>query len=186
RKERRQEGAARWSGAGGDHGGELAQLDEDEGGAEHKGDAHRAVELAGVPLDHREARHTAGEARHQQTGGLDGDAAQIEQLLARRPARGRIAQYGVAREEARKHHDVAEQENPEAVADHDAFRRRPSVTVPARVTFLAGGGFSFRRWIAGEFDGAHVAAPSAASASRRCLRLARSIRATSSAGMTYC
>ena len=61
--------------------------------------------------------------------GLDRDIAQVEQLVAARAARGLPVQHGVGGEERREHDDVAEQEDPEAVADDDALRRR---TAPCR------------------------------------------------------
>jgi hypothetical protein len=46
---------------------------------------------------------------------------EIEQILPARPARRLGGQHGIGREERREHDDVAEQEDPEAVADDDAL-----------------------------------------------------------------
>ena len=55
----------------------------------------------------------------------DRDVLEIEQLRAVRAAGGLPRQHRIGREEAGEHHDVAEQEDPEAVAGHDPLRRRP-------------------------------------------------------------
>ena len=72
----------------------------------------------------------------QQAGGFDAGVAKIEQFGAGGAARGLADQHGVGRKEGGEHHDVAEQEDPEAEADHDPLRRRaaigsdPGVAVP--------------------------------------------------------
>src|SRR5271156_2861554 len=104
----------------------------------------------------------------------------IEQLRSARPAGGRVDQHRVGREESGEHDDVAEQENPKAVAHDDAFGwhaasyprgRRPavgnSVVAPGR-----------------GLEGAH-GVTGVVSSSPRAARLARSMRATSSAGTMY-
>ena len=52
------------------------------------------------------------------------DVAQVEQLPPARPARRLPDQHRVGREKGGEHDDVAEQENPEAIADDDALRRQ--------------------------------------------------------------
>src|SRR3954447_1854016 len=66
---------------------------------------------------------TAGKTRGEKKAGLDCDVAQVEQLAPARPARRLAEQYGVSREERRKHHHVAEDEDPEAIAGDDALGR---------------------------------------------------------------
>ena len=72
----------------------------------------------------RRWRPAAGEAREQEAGSLERDVGEVEQVLAARAASGLVGQHGVGGEERREHHDVAEQEDPEAVADEDPLRGR--------------------------------------------------------------
>ena len=110
------------------------------------------------------------------------DIAEIEQLASARPARGRVRQHRIAREERREHDDVAEQEDPEAVADDDPLRRgaagamlRP---VPGRRADAAIG-----CCVVAVSSASPRAGRQRRSRGARAARLARSIRATSSAGM---
>ena len=66
----------------------------------------------------------AGEARKQEAGGLDRDIVQVEKIFAARPSRGLSGEHRIGGEKRREHDDVAEQEDPEAVADDDALRGR--------------------------------------------------------------
>ena len=66
----------------------------------------------------------AGETRKQEAGGLDRDIVQVEQIFAARPSRGLAGEHRIGGEKRREHNDVAEQEDPEAVADNDALRCR--------------------------------------------------------------
>jgi hypothetical protein len=70
-----------------------------------------------------ERAHATGEAREQQAHGLDQDIAAIEQLEPVWPAGGVVGQHGIGREQGREHHDVAQQEQPEAEARHHVDRR---------------------------------------------------------------
>ena len=122
----------------------------------------------------------AGKARCQQAGGLDRDIAQIEQLARRsvRPPSARAARHRLRR--SREHHHVAEQEDPEAVAGNDPLRRRAVVH----------GRRARRRLGCMSVDAMRSLRPSRRSPHsvmrpRRAATLARSIRATSSAGITY-
>ena len=49
------------------------------------------------------------------------DDVEVKQIPTARPAGGLVHQHRIGGEERRKHHDVAEQEDPEAVADNDAL-----------------------------------------------------------------
>ena len=56
---------------------------------------------------------------------VDRDEASAETTAAGiRAAGGRVREHGEGREQRRKHDDIAEQEDPEAVADDDPLRRR--------------------------------------------------------------
>src|SRR4029077_13877399 len=77
------------------------------------------------------------------------------------------------------HHYVAEQEDPEAEAGHDPLRCGSGVACFQAVQMM---------WVAmpvGYRHRAHHALPAALTRLRRSSRLARSMRATSAAGMTY-
>ena len=58
--------------------------------------------------------------------GLDRDIAQVEQLVRRSVRPPSARQHRIGREEGREHDDVAEQEDPEAVAGDDALGRGPA------------------------------------------------------------
>ena len=64
----------------------------------------------------------AGVARGQKASGLDRDADLIEQLSTGRTARSRMHEHRVGGEQRREHHDVAKQEDPEAIGDDDPLR----------------------------------------------------------------
>ena len=115
------------------------------------------------------------------------DIAQIEQIPPARAARGRIHQHRVGREERGEHDDVAEQEDPEAVANDDALGQQSALAV------LRCGCRSAIRVCPGDSDRGRRPPGialigltcSRASASLRARRLARSMRATVAAGMIY-
>ncbi len=90
---------------------EQAGQDEGDLGPQH---------VADVGGDDRQA---ADEAREQQESGLDRDRLQVEQFQRPRAAGGRTRQHRVGRIEAGEHHEVAEQEHPEAEGGDDALRR---------------------------------------------------------------
>src|ERR1700721_3380 len=92
--------------------------------------------------------------------------------------------HRIGGEKRRKHNDVAEEKDPEAIADNDALRcrvgviqsdcgRTPRLPAPA----VAG--------VRACLKGRHERASTVATASPRARRLARSMRATSSAGISY-
>src|SRR3984957_21192718 len=64
----------------------------------------------------------AGKTRKQEAGGLDRDIVQVEKIPAARPSRGLPGEHRIGGEKRREHDDVAEQEDPEAVADNNALR----------------------------------------------------------------
>ncbi len=68
-------------------------------------------------------------AREQQGAGLQRHPRHLDDLPRRRPAGRRAPQHGVGREEAGEHDDVAEQEDPEAVADDDPLAGRAGLAV---------------------------------------------------------
>ena len=188
REEGREERAARRACPLRDHARELVHLDGEKCGAEQEGHGHRAIEPGSAMRSGADAGEAAGEAREQQAGRLDRDVPQVEQLAAARSACRVADQHRVGREEGREHDDVAEQEDPEAVADDDALRTSPPAACPSVCWWYddsrscRGDAGHFGR---GCVDGAHGAACSRASAAPRALRLARSMRATVSAGMMY-
>src|SRR5439155_20819837 len=61
----------------------------------------------------------AGVARRKKATGFDRNAALVEQLHATWTASGRVREHGVNGKDRRKHHDVAQEEDPKAVANHD-------------------------------------------------------------------
>ncbi len=77
-----------------------------------------------------------GVAREQQAEGLDEHIAEIEQLAPGRSAGGVARQDRIGGKQSRKHHDVAQDEEPEPVGDDDAHRvparRRPPVRARLR------------------------------------------------------
>ena len=133
RKERRQERAARRTRAVRDEIGELASFKREKAEAKDTGQRHRDLEKHRVAGIGRDAGKTAGKTRGQQQSSLDGDIAQIEQIVARRPARGLPVQHGVGGKERREHDHVAEDEDPETVAGDDPLGRGavPAAVAPA-------------------------------------------------------
>ena len=77
----------------------------------------------------REARHPAGEAREEQTRRLRRRVVQIEELLRSGAAIARLDQHCIGGKETGEENDVGEDEDPEAVADDDALRRRAAGAV---------------------------------------------------------
>jgi hypothetical protein len=69
---------------------------------------------------------------------LDASRHAVSMFRAGRPTRGLADQNGVGRKEGGEHDDVAEQEDPEAVADHDPFRRGAAVGSCSGVAMSAG------------------------------------------------
>ena len=53
------------------------------------------------------------------------DVAAVEQLQPVGPAGGVVGQHGIGREQGREHHDVAQQEQPEAEAGDDSIGAGP-------------------------------------------------------------
>jgi hypothetical protein len=109
--------------AAGDHVGELANLESDESGPEHEREHRKEVGVDATPRIDRQRHHPARVARGEQTSGLDRDADLIEQLRAGRTARSRMHEHCVGGKERREHHDVAEEEDPEAVGNNDPLWR---------------------------------------------------------------
>src|SRR5581483_3229533 len=105
-----------------------------------------------------------------------GDDVEVEQLALERAAGGLVEQHRVGGEEAREEHEVAQEEDPESVADDDAERRRPARAVAARL--VRRGGVADPVGIAmaerGAVGGAHDAC--ASRALRRAARAWRSMR----------
>src|SRR5438067_7015196 len=124
----------------------------------------------------------AGKTRGEKKPGLDCDVAQVEQLAPARPARRLAEQHGVGREERRKHDHVAENEYPEAIAGDDAFGGGAGMRYAGR--FHAMQMMRVAVWICDRRVG-HHAVPGWLASARRSAMLARSICATSAAGMTY-
>ena len=118
-EERGKKSAALRGGAAGDHVGELADLEIEERGTEHESDQRKEVGVDASPRTDRQRHHSAGVARDKKTSGLDRDADLIEQLGAGRTARGRVHEHRVGGKQRREHHDVAQQEDPEAIGNDD-------------------------------------------------------------------
>src|SRR4051794_12506447 len=179
REERGQESAARRAIAAGNEISELAKLNDEKDEAEQT--RHRHPEIEPEPVAHIgcDARHAARETRQQQADSLDRDVPLLEYLRTLRAAGGLVGQHRIGRKEAREHHDVGEQEDPEAIGGHDALRRgsgmlddEPDVM---GIGMCPASGCGHR----------HQTAPAMLTRLRRSSRLMRSMRATSSAGMTY-
>ena len=120
-EEDRQKSAALRTRAYGDHANKLADFQEQEACAEQGGHRHRAVVHCIAMGASAYAGDAAREARQQEEGGLERDDMEMEQLPAARAASRLVHQDGVGGEERREHHNVAEQEDPEPVADNDAL-----------------------------------------------------------------
>src|SRR4029077_20644806 len=142
-------------------------------------------------------RHAAREARQQQTSGFDRNVGRFEKLVSG----GTVGDCGLEQRmrgtQARKQNDVAEQEKPEAVGDDHGLRGRPAGATagrgdgPATVPAAAPKEIAInvpRVAVSPRIGRAHTGPPAGAFASSHCWRAtrrARSIRATSSAGISY-
>ena len=123
REERRQEGAAGRAGAARDEIGELAELDARESRA-------RAAKVTAIATWNQRALRASAAMLARPQVKLDSSRnavsiatlLQVEQLAPLGPPAVCPEQHRIGREEGREHHDVAEQENPEAEAGHDALR----------------------------------------------------------------
>src|ERR1700722_10501705 len=121
-EERGEECTACRTGAACDQASELVSFQANEREPEDKGRGHRGIEPGAAVRLGAKHRQAAGKAGKQQASGLDRGVVEVEQLMAAWATRGRTGQYRVGGEEGRKHDDVAEQEDPEAVADNDTLR----------------------------------------------------------------
>src|SRR6266403_1125790 len=119
RKEGREESAALRTGPDRDHAGELPHLQYQERGSEHKGDEGSQISDGIAPRANRQGHQSTGVARREKAAGFDRNAALVEQLRATRTAGGRVREHRVSGKDRRKHHDVAQEEDPEAVANYD-------------------------------------------------------------------
>src|SRR5882757_7603596 len=118
-KKGREESAALRTGADGDHAGELPQLQYQERGSQHEGDEGSQISDGIAPRADSQRHHSTGVARREKAAGFDRNAALVEQLHATWAASGRVREHRVGGKDRRKHHDVAQEEDPEAVANHD-------------------------------------------------------------------
>src|ERR1700722_16484911 len=183
-EERGEERTPRRPGALIDHADEFMNLYREKAQTKHAGRRHAAIVHGAVVRPGADGGQAAGETRQQEAPGLDRDIMQIEQILAARPACGLSREHSIGGEERREHDDVAEQEDPKAVADNNALRcrvgviqnnrgRAPRLLAPAVAVVCAC------------LKGRHERASTVATASPRARRFARSMRATSSAGISY-
>src|SRR3984885_9167045 len=76
----------------------------------------------------RQRHQPAGVAGGEKAAGFNRKAALVEELHATWSASGRVSEHRVPGEECRKHHDVAQEEYPEAVANHDPLAGRTELT----------------------------------------------------------
>ena len=120
-KKGREERAALRTGPNRDHAGELPQFQREEGGPEREGDEGSQISGGIAPRANGHGHQSAGVARPEKATGFDRNAALVEELHAARTACGRMREHRVSGKDRRKHHDVAQQEDPEAVANHDPF-----------------------------------------------------------------
>src|SRR6267154_4086964 len=118
-KECRKKRATLRTGPDGDHAGELPQLQCQERGSQHEGDEGSQVSDGIAPRNNGQGHQSAGVARSEKATGFDRDTALVEQLHATWTACGRVSEHRVGGKDRRKHHDVAQQEDPEAVANDD-------------------------------------------------------------------
>ena len=95
----------------------------EERGPEHERDQRKEVGAGTAPRVDRQRHQSARVARGEKTSGFDRDADLIEQLRAGRAARSRMHEHRVGGKQRREHHDVAQEEDPEAVGDDDPLRR---------------------------------------------------------------
>src|ERR1700758_2652502 len=106
-------------GADCDHVIEFAQLQGEERRAQCERQQSVQVGGADAPRTDRQRHQPARVARREQAGCFDRDTRLIEDLGARQAARGRPRQHRVGCKQRGEHHDVAQQEDPEAVGDDD-------------------------------------------------------------------
>src|SRR6266481_1117001 len=118
-KEGREERAALRTGPNRDHAGELPHLQYQERGSQHEGDEGSQISDDIAPRANRQGHQSAGVARSEKAAGFDRNAALAEQLHGTWTACGRVREHRVSGKDRRKHHDVAQEEYPEAVANHD-------------------------------------------------------------------
>src|SRR5712671_2190252 len=118
-KKGREESAALRTGPDGDHAGELTHLQYQERGSQHEGNEGRQISDGIAPRANRQGHQSAGVARREKAAGFDRNTALVEQLHATRTAGGRVREHRVSGKDRREHHDVAQEEYPEAVANHD-------------------------------------------------------------------
>src|SRR3954469_2519046 len=177
---------------------EFLKLQPHEDEAEQAGDQQEDLGPQLVARIGRGEGQAARIARKQQSGRLPGDARYLDEPAYGGSPGRRAPLHGEGREEAGEHHDVGEEEDPEAVADDDPLVRRArhpvagafdglggamaAVAEPVRVLAdppdgLGGGG---KRRRIGHADAScwRIRSSSAWRAARR----ARSTLATSSAG----
>src|SRR5712692_365029 len=126
-KEGREKRAALRTGPDGDHTGELPHLQRQERGPQHEGDEGSEISDGIAPRNNRQGHQSAGVARSEKAAGFDRNAALAEQLHATRTACGRMREHRVTGKDRREHHDVAQQEYPEAVANHDPLCSGPGL-----------------------------------------------------------
>src|SRR5260370_9312270 len=138
RKEGGEESAALRTCSDGDHAGELPHLQYQERGSQHEGDEGSQISDGIAPRTNRQRHQSAGVARSEKAAGFDRNAALVEQLHTTRTACGRVREHRVSGKDRRKHHDVAQEEHPEAVANHDPLCSRTCLacTRPCLVTNL--------------------------------------------------
>src|SRR6267378_1499141 len=137
-KKGREESAALRTGPDGDHAGELPHLQHQERGSQHEGDEGSQISRGIAPRADRQRHHPTGVARSEKAAGFDRNTALVEQLHATWTACGRVREHRVSGKDRRKHHDVAQEEHPEAVANHDPLCSRTGLacTRPRLVTNL--------------------------------------------------
>src|ERR1700736_5709123 len=133
REESRKEGAPRRACPLRDHARELPDLNAQKRRSKNKGRGHRAIEPGPATCPGPDAWEAAGEARDEKERRLEPDVAQVEHLPAGRSPCRVAGQHRVGGEEGGEHDDVAQQENPKAVAGDDALRYQPAFRVPLRV-----------------------------------------------------
>src|SRR5262245_12057515 len=182
RKERRQERAARRSSALRNHVCKLADLQHQECESEQAGGEQSKLRQPLIALLDRETRDTTAEARKQQTRRLPGDAVDVEKLRCARATRGGFRQHRMRSEECREHDEVGEQKDPEAEADDDALRGRTRLAVTG--CFDSPMPRDCERGRSGRHQCRSTHAGFSCKASVRAARFARSMRATSSTGIT--
>src|SRR4051812_39504887 len=114
-----EESAALRTGANRDHAGELPQFQYQERSSQQEGDESGQISGGVAPRSNGHGHQSAGVARSEKASGFDRNTALVEQLHAGWPTCGRMRKHRVSGEDRRKHHDVAQEEDPEAVADYD-------------------------------------------------------------------